>query len=69
MTIVIITYGDMENENADFFFSKLFSIFVLFLEKVLNEESLIHLIRKAQSKDQKAQTQLINMFWVDVFLL
>ncbi len=33
----------------------------------MNEESLIHLIRKAQSKDQKAQTQLINMFWVDVF--
>ena len=69
MTIVIITYGDMEKRKTLTFFSKLFSIFVLFLEKVLNEESLIHLIRKAQSKDQKAQTQLINMFWVDVFLL
>ncbi|KAF5272593.1 hypothetical protein FQR65_LT17336 [Abscondita terminalis] len=48
--------------------SKLFSIFVLILYwEILNEESLIHLIRKATDKDQKAQTQLINMFWVDVF--
>lgn len=33
----------------------------------MNEAQLLALIRKAQEKDQKAQTQLINAFWVDVF--
>ncbi|NAW51442.1 sigma-70 family RNA polymerase sigma factor [Elizabethkingia argentiflava] len=33
----------------------------------MNELSLIHLIQQAKAKDQKAQTRLINMFWVDVF--
>jgi RNA polymerase sigma-70 factor (ECF subfamily) len=35
----------------------------------MKEEQLLALIIKARDKDQKAQTQLINMFWVDVFLL
>lgn len=33
----------------------------------MNETQLLALIHKAQEKDQKAQTQLINLFWVDVF--
>ena len=33
----------------------------------MKEEQLLALIIKARDKDQKAQTQLINMFWVDVF--
>lgn len=28
---------------------------------------LLHLIERAKEKDQKSQTSLINMFWVDVF--
>lgn len=34
---------------------------------VMNEEQLFQLIHKAKEKDQKAQTKLINVFWVDVF--
>lgn len=33
----------------------------------MKEDQLLNLIIKARAKDQKAQTQLINMFWVDVF--
>ena len=38
----------------------------LFIEK-MKEDQLLTLILKARDKDQKAQTQLINSFWVDVF--
>jgi RNA polymerase sigma-70 factor (ECF subfamily) len=31
------------------------------------DEQLFQLISKAKEKDQKAQTKLINIFWVDVF--
>lgn len=31
------------------------------------DEQLFQLISKAKDKDQKAQTKLINIFWVDVF--
>ncbi len=34
---------------------------------VMNDEQLFQLIQKAKDKDQKAQTKLINIFWVDVF--
>lgn len=34
---------------------------------VMNDEQLFQLIGKAKEKDQKAQTRLINIFWVDVF--
>ncbi|KQT20563.1 RNA polymerase subunit sigma-24 [Chryseobacterium sp. Leaf404] len=33
----------------------------------MNDEQLFQLISKANDKDQKAQTRLINIFWVDVF--
>ncbi|RKS97499.1 RNA polymerase sigma factor [Chryseobacterium defluvii] len=33
----------------------------------MNEEQLFLLIQRAKDKDQKAQTKLINIFWVDVF--
>ncbi|ASE64146.1 sigma-70 family RNA polymerase sigma factor [Chryseobacterium indologenes] len=33
----------------------------------MNDEQLFLLIQKAKEKDQKAQTKLINIFWVDVF--
>lgn len=33
----------------------------------MNDEQLFPLIQKAKEKDQKAQTRLINIFWVDVF--
>lgn len=33
----------------------------------MKEDQLLALIIKAREKNQKAQTQLINMFWVDVF--
>lgn len=33
----------------------------------MKKEELLKLIFAAQNKDQKAQTQLINIFWVDVF--
>ena len=33
----------------------------------MNDEQLFLLISKAKDKDQKAQTRLINIFWVDVF--
>ncbi|WP_370895999.1 RNA polymerase sigma factor [Chryseobacterium gossypii] len=33
----------------------------------MNDEQLFQLIQKAKEKDQKAQTKLINIFWVDVF--
>ncbi|WP_343660749.1 sigma-70 family RNA polymerase sigma factor [Chryseobacterium sp.] len=33
----------------------------------MNDEQLFQLIQKAKDKDQKAQTKLINIFWVDVF--
>lgn len=33
----------------------------------MNDEQLFQLIQKAKDKDQKAQTKLINVFWVDVF--
>ena len=33
----------------------------------MNDEQLFQLIAKAKEKDQKAQTRLINVFWVDVF--
>ena len=33
----------------------------------MKEDQLLALIIKAKDKNQKAQTQLINMFWVDVF--
>ncbi|MGV4414320.1 RNA polymerase sigma factor [Chryseobacterium sp. T1] len=33
----------------------------------MREEQLFLLIQKAKEKDQKAQTQLINLYWVDVF--
>ncbi len=33
----------------------------------VEDTQLLTLIRQAQQKDQKAQTQLINRFWVDVF--
>lgn len=38
----------------------------LFIEK-MKEDQLLALIMKAQDRNQKAQTQLINLFWVDVF--
>ena len=34
---------------------------------IMNDEQLFSLIQKAKEKDQKAQTKLINIFWVDVF--
>jgi len=34
---------------------------------VMNDEQLFLLIQRAKDKDQKAQTKLINIFWVDVF--
>ncbi len=34
---------------------------------LMNNEQLFLLIQKAKDKDQKAQTKLINVFWVDVF--
>ena len=34
---------------------------------LMNDEQLFQLIGKAKEKDQKAQTKLINNFWVDVF--
>jgi len=34
---------------------------------IMNDEQLFLLIRRAKEKDQKAQTKLINIFWVDVF--
>ena len=33
----------------------------------MKKEELLQLISEAQNKDQKAQTKLINIFWVDVF--
>jgi RNA polymerase sigma factor (sigma-70 family) len=33
----------------------------------MNDEQLFLLIQNAKEKDQKAQTKLINTFWVDVF--
>ncbi|RCU42197.1 RNA polymerase sigma factor [Chryseobacterium lacus] len=33
----------------------------------MKDESLLSLIQLAKEKNQKAQTQLINLFWVDVF--
>ncbi|WP_312076341.1 sigma-70 family RNA polymerase sigma factor [Chryseobacterium sp.] len=33
----------------------------------MKDEQLLQLISKAHNKDQKAQTKLINIFWVDVF--
>lgn len=33
----------------------------------MKKETLIELVQNAKDKDQKAQTQLINLFWVDVF--
>ena len=33
----------------------------------MNDEQLFLLIQKAKDRDQKAQTKLINVFWVDVF--
>lgn len=33
----------------------------------MREEQLFLLIQKAKEKNQKAQTQLINLYWVDVF--
>lgn len=33
----------------------------------MKEEQLFTLIQNAKTKNQKAQTQLINIFWVDVF--
>lgn len=33
----------------------------------MTDEQVFALILKAREKDQKAQTQLINLFWVDVF--
>ena len=33
----------------------------------MTDEQLFQLISKAKEKDQKAQTKLINIFWVDVF--
>lgn len=33
----------------------------------MKDEQLFLLIGKAKAKDQKAQTRLINIFWVDVF--
>jgi len=46
-----------------FMFLQKSTIFVLFM----NDEQLFLLIQKAKEKDQKAQTKLINIFWVDVF--
>lgn len=33
----------------------------------MKDEQLFSLIQKANDKDQKAQTKLINLYWVDVF--
>ena len=33
----------------------------------MSDTALLELIQKARDKDQKAQTSLINQFWVDVF--
>lgn len=33
----------------------------------MTNEELLHIIEQAKSRDQKAQTKLINLFWVDVF--
>lgn len=35
--------------------------------ELMNQEQLFTLIKLAREKDQKAQTRLINQFWVDVF--
>lgn len=39
----------------------------IFVRHKMKEDQLLTLIIKARDKDQKAQTQLINSFWVDVF--
>ncbi len=33
----------------------------------MSKEELLSIIEKAKNKDQKAQTKLINLYWVDVF--
>lgn len=33
----------------------------------MKEENLLALLQKAMNKDQKAQTELINRYWMDVF--
>ena len=33
----------------------------------MNDSQLFELIENARKKDQKAQTKLINVFWIDVF--
>jgi RNA polymerase sigma factor (sigma-70 family) len=34
---------------------------------ILSTEPLLHIIQQAQLKDQKAQTQIVNIFWVEIF--
>lgn len=50
-----------------FLISYNFKFYALSLFIEMKEDQLLELIIKARKKDQKAQTQLINMFWVDVF--
>ncbi len=49
--------------NLEVFFQFKFNIFALMIE---NSE-LFELIALAKDKNQKSQTRLINLFWVDVF--
>ena len=37
------------------------------MTEILDNDALFKLIKQAQDKDQKAQTRLINSYWVDVF--
>ncbi|SHK38289.1 RNA polymerase sigma-70 factor, ECF subfamily [Epilithonimonas mollis] len=50
-----------------FLISYNFKFYALSLFIEMKEDQLLALIIKARKKDQKAQTQLINTFWVDVF--
>ncbi len=56
----------MEFHNLLLAFICLFESNTLYL-LLMNDEQLFLLIQKAKEKDQKAQTKLINIFWVDVF--
>jgi len=43
------------------------NIYAYLCSSKMKEDQLFALITKAREKNQKAQTQLINLFWVDVF--
>ncbi len=42
-------------------------LYFVLLPSEMKDEQLLELIYQARHKDQKAQTRLINIFWVDVF--